>query len=118
MTCEAIYICRFLSVFFWDVIYLSPILVFLLAVICVLGILMGRIEGWPTGASLYHAFINATTVGYGDIRPHKPAGRFLAVINALIGLTLMGIIVGIGVHAVEAAMSISLSSARSVSAFT
>lgn len=118
MTCEASYICRFLSVFFWDLIYLSPILVFLLVVICVLGILMGRIEGWPAGPSLYHAFINATTVGYGDIRPHKPSGRFLSVINALAGLILMGIIVGIGAHAVEAAMSITLSGARSVPAFT
>ncbi len=108
MGCEASYICTFLSVFFWDLIYLSPILVFLLILVCTLGISMGRIEGWSTGSSLYHAFINATTVGYGDIKPEKPASRVLAVINAFVGLIFAGIIVGIGVHAVEAAMFFEL----------
>ncbi len=104
MGCDASYICTFLSVFLWDLIYLSPILVFLLVLVCVLGVSIGRIEGWSTGVSLYHAFINATTVGYGDIRPEKPTSRALSVVNAFVGLIFAGIIVGIGVHAVETAM--------------
>ncbi|WP_419738995.1 potassium channel family protein [Ruegeria sp.] len=104
MGCDASYICTFLSVFLWDLIYLSPILVFLLVLVCMLGVSIGRIEGWSTEVSLYHAFINATTVGYGDIKPEKPASRALAVINAFVGLIFAGIVVGIGVHAVEAAM--------------
>ncbi len=106
MGCDASYICMFLSVFLWDLIYLSPILVFLLVLVCMLGISIGRIEGWSTGPSLYHAFINATTVGYGDIRPEKPASRALAVINAFVGLIFAGIVVGIGVHAVETSMNV------------
>ncbi len=104
MECDASYICIFLSVFLRDLVYLSPILLFLLILIGALGIAMGRVEGWSTGSSLYHAFINATTVGYGDIKPEKTASRVLAVINAFVGLIFAGIIVGIGVHAVEAAM--------------
>ena len=105
MNCDVSYICTFLSVFLWDLIYLSPILLFLLVLVCALGVIIGRIEGWSTGASLYHAFINATTVGYGDIKPEKPASRFLSVVNALVGLIFAGIVVGIGVHAVESAMT-------------
>ncbi|WP_170754865.1 potassium channel family protein [Ruegeria lacuscaerulensis] len=105
MGCDASYICTFLSVFFYDLIYLSPIIVFLLVLVSTLGISIGKIEGWSTGSSLYHAFINATTVGYGDIKPEKPASRALAVINAFVGLIFVGIIVGIGVHAVETAMT-------------
>ncbi len=106
MGCDASYICTFLSVFLWDLIYLSPILLFLLVLVCMLGISIGRIEGWSTGASLYHAFINATTVGYGDIKPEKPTSRALSVINAFVGLIFAGIVVGIGVHAVETSMNV------------
>ena len=94
----------FLSVFWQDLVYLSPILAFLVLLICLLGIWIGRIEGWSLGESLYHAFINATTVGYGDIRPTLPASRALAVVNALLGLLFAGVFVGIGVHAVETAV--------------
>ncbi len=107
MVCDASYICTFLSVFFSDLIYLSPILVFLLGLVCVLGVVIGKIEGWSRGASLYHAFINATTVGYGDIKPSKPGSRVLSVINAFVGLILVGVIVGIGVHAVQSAMKVN-----------
>lgn len=98
------YTLTFLSVFFRDLLYLSPILLLLLTLICLLGLAIGRIEGWQTGTSLYHAFINATTVGYGDVRPELPAGRLLSVANAFVGLLFVGVFVGIGVHAVETAV--------------
>ena len=47
---------------------LFPILLMLIALIVLNGLSIGRVEGWKVGESLYHAFINATTVGYGDIR--------------------------------------------------
>lgn len=97
---------EFLSVFWWDLVYLSPILVFLLVLICSLGLAIGRIEGWKAGTSLYHAFINATTVGYGDVRPSRPASRFLSVVNAFAGLLFAGVFVGIGVHAIEIAVTL------------
>lgn len=94
----------FIRVFVEDLAHLAPIFLFLGATICVLGLTIGRIEGWPLGTSLYHAFINATTVGYGDLRPSRPSSRTLAVINAFVGLLLAGVFVGAGVHSVEMAV--------------
>ena len=50
--------------------------------IAILGLVIGRMEGWSRGDALYHAFINATTVGYGDLRPSKPLGKLLAIVIA------------------------------------
>lgn len=97
------YTVTFLTVFLDDLVNLSPILLSLLTAICLLGLAIGRIEGWGAGVSLYHAFINATTVGYGDLRPERGLSRLLAVLNAIIGLLFFGVFVGIGVHAVETA---------------
>lgn len=84
---------------------MAPILLFLLAMITTIGLAIGRIEGWKLGKSLYHAFINATTVGYGDVKPEQSASRLLSVVNAFVGLLVAGVFVGIGVHAVETAVT-------------
>ncbi len=80
---------------------MAPIIFTLVALIVINGLVIGRLEGWKRGDSLYHAFINATTVGYGDFRPARGVSKVLSVLNALIGLLLTGIIVGAGVYAVE-----------------
>lgn len=87
--------------------YLAPVLATLVALICLNGLLIGRVEGWPRGAALYHAFINATTVGYGDLYPETRAGRVLSVLNAFLGLLLTGIFVGAGVQAVGIALRLT-----------
>jgi hypothetical protein len=43
-------------------------------------------------------------VGYGDFHPTRPASRVLSVINALIGLLLTGVFVGVAVHSIELAV--------------
>ncbi len=43
------------------------------------------IEGWSIGESLYVTVQTLTTVGYGDVPPHKGAGRAFAVLVMLIG---------------------------------
>ena len=86
---------------------LSPILLTLLGIIVVNGLVIGRIEGWHIGDALYHAFINATTVGYGDFRPSHGVTKFLAIINAFLGLLLTGVFVGVGVYAVEAVVGVA-----------
>ena len=68
----------FLRVFFQDLVYAGPILIFLVLLIIVMGHVIGRIEGWSSADALYHAFINATTVGYGDLRPTKKSSKTLA----------------------------------------
>ena len=82
----------------------APILLPLIVLIVTNGILIGRIEGWRRGDAIYHAFINATTVGYGDLRPTRGKTKALAVLNAFLGLLLTGIFVGTGVYAVDAAL--------------
>ncbi len=90
---------NFLSVFLTDLFYASPLLVFLVLLISFIGYSIGRIEGWSKSDALYHAFINATTVGYGDFRPVKKSSKMLAVVLAFVGLILTGMIVAIALHA-------------------
>ncbi|MEP4878354.1 MAG: potassium channel family protein [Tateyamaria sp.] len=80
---------------------LAPIVLSLIAVIITNGLAIGRLEGWKRGDALYHAFINATTVGYGDFRPTLGTSKILSVLNAFLGLLFTGIFVGAGVYAVE-----------------
>ena len=91
----------FLQVFFKDLLYAGPIILFLITLICFIGLIIGKIEGWSRSDALYHAFINATTVGYGDFPPTKRASKTLAILLAFIGLIFTGIIVAIAIHAAD-----------------
>lgn len=93
----------FIKVFLSDIVHASPIIVCLLLLIGLTGHAIGRIEKWSTSDAIYHAFINATTVGYGDFRPTKPASKALSVILALVGLVFTGIVVAIALHAADLA---------------
>src|SRR5882672_7086904 len=44
------------------------------------------IEGWSIGDSFYVTVQTLTTVGYGDLPPHNPAGRAFAVVVMLMGV--------------------------------
>ena len=92
---------NFLRVFLSDLFYAGPILVGLILLISFIGYSIGRIEGWSKSDALYHAFINATTVGYGDFRPVKKSSKMLAVVLAFVGLLLTGMIVAIALHAAD-----------------
>jgi len=92
---------NFLHVFFIDILYASPFLVFLVVLISFIGYIIGRIEGWSWPDALYHAFINATTVGYGDFRPTKKLSKMLAIALALVGLIFTGMVVAIALHAAD-----------------
>lgn len=96
----------FLRVFFSDLLYASPVLAFLVVLIIIIGTAIGKIEGWSRQDSLYHAFINATTVGYGDFRPSKKMSKSLAVLLAFVGLIFTGMILAIALHAADYAYQI------------
>ena len=78
----------FARVFFSELVLAAPILSFFLLLIVFIGHIIGRVEGWSKLDAIYHAFINATTVGYGDIEPLGDV-RFLAGLEALLGLVLI-----------------------------
>ena len=90
---------QFIKTFATGLVYAAPLILFLVILISVIGIYIGKREGWGITDSLYYAFITATTVGYGDYRPASRTGKYLAILIAFIGLLLTGIVVAIGVEA-------------------
>ena len=95
----------FLKEFLFDLWLTSPLLLSLSAVITLLGQVVGKKEGWSPFDSFYWAFITATTVGYGDLRPAKRSARVIAIMIALAGLILSGILVAVAVHAATIALA-------------
>lgn len=93
----------FVRLLFWGLSLVSPILMMLFLLIIALGLTAGRIESWKRADALYWAFITALTVGYGDIRPTRRPARLLAVLIAILGIMLTGIIVAITVEAASRA---------------
>lgn len=89
----------FLSALWERLVIAWPILAFLMIVIALLGLWVGRREGWRWQDSLYWAGITATTVGYGDIRPQRGGSRLLALLIAMVGLVFSGLVVAIAVNA-------------------
>ena len=92
---------QFIYMFGVGIYHAAPLLVFLMLLIISLGLSIGRREGWSRSDSVYCAFITATTVGYGDFRPVETSGKFKAIIIALLGLIMTGILVALGVKAAE-----------------
>ena len=95
----------FTRVFFIELFFVGPVLISLILLISLIGYIIGKIEGWSRFDALYHAFINATTVGYGDLRPTKKPSKLLAIAIALVGLIFTGIVVAIGLHAADYAFN-------------
>jgi voltage-gated potassium channel len=76
-----------------------PLLGFQGMVIVALGLIVGRLESWKRFDAIYWAFITATTVGYGDVRPEKTLPRVLSILIAFVGLTFTGLIVALAINA-------------------
>lgn len=82
-----------------------PLLFVLLVSITVLGHLVGRREGWSPLDSFYWAFVTATTLGYGDLRPAQPRSKIFAILIAFLGLILTGIVIAVAVQATSRALT-------------
>ena len=85
-----------------------PILFGLLGIIVALGIVIGWREGWTLLDAVYFAFVSGLTIGYGDLVPKQPLSRVLAIIIGLTGVLLVGLIVAIGVRALERSSKLPL----------
>ncbi len=75
---------------------------FVLVLVISIGTLMYMIEGGLPGTSfdnipdsIYWAIVTLTTVGYGDITPVTPFGRFLSAVVMLLGYTIIAVPTGI-----------------------
>jgi voltage-gated potassium channel len=93
----------FLKIFVLGLILCFPVLLLLALVVVILGLIVGRREKWSRLDSVYYAFMTATTVGYGDLRPRERAGKCLAIAIAFTGVLLTGIIVALGLRAAQVA---------------
>jgi hypothetical protein len=82
-----------------------PVLSIILAFQVVLGQLIGFLEGWPVGDAVYFTFVTGLTIGYGDIVPRQALSRALAVAIGISGLFLTGVVAGIAVYAMHAAIA-------------
>jgi len=90
----------FLTTYFSRILHLWPFLMFLVGVIVAVGLSIGRLEQWSPTNAIYFAFITATAVGYGDFHPTRDASKWLAILIALTGVLLTGLIVAVGLEAV------------------
>lgn len=75
-------------------------LLFVLILVIILGSFMYLIEGGKHGfenipKSIYWAIVTLTTVGYGDISPVSPLGRFFASVIMLLGYGILAVPTGI-----------------------
>ena len=82
-----------------------PVLSTMLAFQVALGLLIGLVEGWSVGDSIYFTFITALTIGYGDIASRQALARALAIGIGVSGLLLTGVIAAIAVHAMRTALN-------------
>ncbi len=69
-------------------------------IVVIVGSLMHLVEGPESGftdipTSVYWAVVTLTTVGYGDVAPITPLGRFLAVLVMLMGYGIIAVPTGI-----------------------
>jgi len=82
-----------------------PLLLSLGAAITVLGQFVGKNESWSRFDSFYWSFVTATTVGYGDFRPSRNSSKVIALLVALLGLLLTGILIAVAVRAGTVALA-------------
>jgi hypothetical protein len=80
-----------------------PILSGILLIMAGCGVVVGRIESWGIGESLYFTFVTGLTIGYGDVTPTHFMGRLLSIVIALAGVVLIGLVAAISVQALETA---------------
>jgi hypothetical protein len=81
---------------------LWPVLSGVLLVMAGSGILVGRLEGWGLGESMYFTFVTGLTIGYGDFAPQYFTTRLLAVLIGFCGIVLTGLVAAVSVQALRA----------------
>ena len=65
------------------------------------GLVIGYLEDWGVGDSLYFTFVTGLTIGYGDLTPHRAVSRLLAVVIGFAGIVLTGLVAAVIVQALR-----------------
>ncbi len=91
----------FLRSFSLGLFHTSPILILLISLIALMGLSIGKKEGWSRSDALYFSFVTASTIGYGDLRPTKRSTKLLSIAIGLVGILLTGVVTSIGVHSAQ-----------------
>ena len=91
----------FLKLFSWAIYFVAPLLMLLISIIVCFGQIVTHIEKWNKFDGLYWSFITATTVGYGDMRPHRKLSKILSILIALSGIIFTGIILAAAIETVS-----------------
>jgi voltage-gated potassium channel len=92
---------RFLSVALFNSLRkISIFILFVLTTVVILGSVIYLVEGQTNGftsipQSVYWAIVTITTVGYGDIAPVTPLGKFIASFIMLLGYGIIAVPTGI-----------------------
>ena len=79
-----------------------PILSGIFVLMAGCGIVIGRLENWRFGESLYFTFVTGLTIGYGDLTPKTLVGRLLAMVVGFAGIVVTGLVAAISVQALRA----------------
>ncbi len=85
----------FIELTLWALYLVAPLLILFSLLIILFGLIVSKLEKWKIFDGLYWAFITATTVGYGDIRPIRKISKVLSVVIALVGMMFTGVIIAV-----------------------
>lgn len=80
-----------------------PVLSGLILAVLLLGVVVGMLEGWTLGESLYFACVTGLTIGYGDFVPHGAVTRVLAAIIGATGIVITALLAAVAVRSLPAA---------------
>ena len=95
---------RFTYYFFHAIWHVRTIILILIALIVAGAAAVTLVEKLPFADTLYFAFVTGLTIGYGDIVMQTPVGRLIALLIAVVGILISGMIVAAAVHAVRESM--------------
>ena len=66
----------------------------LIALVAIMGLILGIREGWGITSTLYFCIMAATTTGYGDYAPHNQLDKLYCVILLPLAVTVFGEVLG------------------------
>jgi hypothetical protein len=92
---------KFIELFSTGLFLISPILLFIAGLLCLVAKIISRIEKWQSfPKAIYFTILTALNVGSSNTAPNTSRGRFLSVLSVFIGVVLTGLIVSVALNAV------------------